>query len=1035
MAQDWFAQVRAANSQPTIDTPPSPLPDREARTKSWFDAARSATTQSATSPVGAAQSPTQDAPEEQSWWDWAKQPLIPYNATAPTSAMEGIENAVGSTLSGITSPESIGTVAALGAAAFAAPEIAGLAGLGFAISGANAAWQEVKNTWNSQGPERWQHGTQTIIDAAMSLAAAGGAGHEFNKAAISQLGDALPTTSKLGEFKRQLKNVLDPVNSSPAAKTASLEYIGSLSKLELQRLKVKEIIDNQSKKLDELAAAPPTRAERFDVFNTENGHPVSSHLIEAEADAKASQNAKWDYRSTTYDIPNEERNTIYTLEGMLDEKMKSLPDTAQDQIHAIDEMGANPIDTAMMKLYKADRIRTFAELNGTNERLGLMKQARGRGTRYEVYNIESDKPVTEFANESAAQRLVGAKPSKYDYRPVEGAPEGWKKVDFPETNFTTDAKGNVVKAKAFWAPEDVMQLYKNNLSGGLKKIPAVGPLYDIYRFAGSTLNQIQLGFSVFHGLFSTFDAVNSGVSFGLKKMMAGQIGEGLSKIGKSFTPFHTIEMYSLGKDFEQGAVGAKTMNPQLSDMIDPFLQSGARLKQDPFYMGNGFESWRAMSKRMLRDDGPTPKSVGATLMAIPEAIAAPLMENFVPRMKTGLFLDMAKWEMEQLRSKGASDLEIKGRMADIWKSVDNRMGQVVYDNLFWPKALKELGMVSIRSLGWNLGSVRELGGGAKDWLELPYKIAMKKNPQLTYRMAYTMTLPLVIGLYGGAMHYAMTGSIPQTTDDYFYPQTASGTRVSLPSYMKDLMEFRNNPIDTITNKLHPLAKGIWDMVSNSDFRNVRITEENLFDDVAGKDTKGIAQWFADEGLYMGKQFLPFGFVGYNRARTEGSTVPEAAMGLAGLTPAPQRVVGSDFEQKARSMISAGSPEGGRSQLQANKSSARLNIEDRIRNGKDVSRNIADALQQGLFSPDDLQQVFKDVGTSTVASLGSKLNIPDFVRAYNVATDEEKAQLIPILAKKIQTLNGMSPAQQQETLEALKKLKRPALAGPIPPPPA
>jgi hypothetical protein len=54
------------------------------------------------------------------------------------------------------------------------------------------------------------------------------------------------------------------------------------------------------------------------------------------------------------------------------------------------------------------------------------------------------------------------------------------------------------------------------------------------------------------------------------------------------------------------------------------------------------------------------------------------------------------------------------RAAKAWDSVDNRMGQLVYDNLFWSKTFKDLAMASVRSVGWNLGTIRELGGGLVD---------------------------------------------------------------------------------------------------------------------------------------------------------------------------------------------------------------------------------------------------------------------------------------------------------------------------------
>ena len=44
-------------------------------------------------------------------------------------------------------------------------------------------------------------------------------------------------------------------------------------------------------------------------------------------------------------------------------------------------------------------------------------------------------------------------------------------------------------------------------------------------------------------------------------------------------------------------------------------------------------------------------------------------------------------------------------MAKVVDSVDNRLGLLAYDNLFWQRTLKDLGMLSTRALGWNVGTI------------------------------------------------------------------------------------------------------------------------------------------------------------------------------------------------------------------------------------------------------------------------------------------------------------------------------------------
>jgi hypothetical protein len=104
--------------------------------------------------------------------------------------------------------------------------------------------------------------------------------------------------------------------------------------------------------------------------------------------------------------------------------------------------------------------------------------------------------------------------------------------------------------------------------------------------------------------------------------------------------------------------------------------------------------------------------------ALTEQAMRPILEYVVPRQKLGVFANMARFELERLGPNATSD-QVRDALAKAWDSVDNRMGQLVYDKLFWNKTAKDLAMLSIRSVGWNTGTIREIVGGAADtakWL-------------------------------------------------------------------------------------------------------------------------------------------------------------------------------------------------------------------------------------------------------------------------------------------------------------------------------
>jgi hypothetical protein len=97
----------------------------------------------------------------------------------------------------------------------------------------------------------------------------------------------------------------------------------------------------------------------------------------------------------------------------------------------------------------------------------------------------------------------------------------------------------------------------------------------------------------------------------------------------------------------------------------------------------------------------------------------------------------------QLAERALADLppnasrdDDRAALGRAWDSVDNRLGQLVYDNLFWDKTLKDLAMASVRSVGWNLGTIRELGGGTIDLGKAALGAARGQRPELTERASY-----------------------------------------------------------------------------------------------------------------------------------------------------------------------------------------------------------------------------------------------------------------------------------------------------------
>ena len=109
-------------------------------------------------------------------------------------------------------------------------------------------------------------------------------------------------------------------------------------------------------------------------------------------------------------------------------------------------------------------------------------------------------------------------------------------------------------------------------------------------------------------------------------------------------------------------------------------------------------------------------------------------------------------------------------------------------------------MGSVRSVGWNTGTIREIVGGAADIRKaVPSREAPTpggkpnwKSPDVSTRLSYIIALPIVVVMIGALVNYLYTGESPKDFKDVYAPRTGRFVngrpeRVWMPSYMKDII--------------------------------------------------------------------------------------------------------------------------------------------------------------------------------------------------------------------------------------------------------
>lgn len=557
-------------------------------------------------------------------------------------------------------------------------------------------------------------------------------------------------------------------------------------------------------------------------------------------------------------------------------------------------------------------------------------------------------------------------------------------------------------------PQIGADIVNNYLSPGLGN----NPFYQLFRKSGNTLNSVQLGLSAFHGFFTTIDAITSKHALGIQKISQGRLLSGAGDLAQVYfaSPYVAYKNLVNGNRLLKAYYGK---NPELAHYVQAIIEAGGRVRMDKFYTNNAVASWSAALRK-----GNLPGAIVRTPGALIEALAKPLMQEFVPRQKLGVFFDMAKNIYEEAARKNWDAQTTRYRLQEAWDSVDNRMGQLVYDNLFWNKALKDLGMASVRSLGWNLGDIRELGGAPLD-VAMQLKSAVTgKGFRVTPKMAYALSLPVVTGLAGAMIGYMYTGQGPQELKDYFFPKTGKklpdGTdeRMQLPTYMKDVYAYGIQPLTTLGHKLHPLLSAFVNMIKNEDYYGYEINDQNFWTATKQLFTKAnsdpMYEFFKNEFEYLGSQFVPFtvkGIMQREKTGTEKGITPES---FAGINPAPKYISNTSAQNQIESLYQDrfGGNSKPKDQLLIDEAKRSIRKALQLQDKTKAQNLINDAVDKGYFEPNSqvVKNMMKSSGQSFDKFAFSRLSPIDQSSMIDNWNDADVDKYLPMAGKDVYKTN-------------------------------
>jgi hypothetical protein len=593
------------------------------------------------------------------------------------------------------------------------------------------------------------------------------------------------------------------------------------------------------------------------------------------------------------------------------------------------------------------------------------------------------------------KRFLDENPKLHALRDIEG------NTEVTELAQPYDVGGLVVKGH-YAAPEALARLMENHLMPGPYERSA---LFRGFMALNNHLNLFNLGLSAFHVGKTSWESIVSQGALGVESILRGHPITAARHFAEApiapFTAFIRGDK-GLKEWYSPGSQGA-----EMGAIIDRATAAGARARMDSMYRTRVGEQFvHALSQ------GNLPGAILRAPSAAVESVTRVIMDQVVPRLKFGVSIEMARMHLRQMRTI-PRPLEVERAMANDWNSVENRLGQVTRDNLFWNRYARDFSMALMRADQWFLGNVRELGGAIGDLVVQPVRAMQGKDVNLN-RLSYVTSLVAFHMLYSGLYQYLHTGKGPDETEDWFFPKNGATDeggrpqRSSLPSYLVDAYSFGRHPITTLQNKAAPGITLFSELLRNRDFTGTEIRHP---DDPFAAQARDVA-------VHAAKQAEPFSIRNATRESKIGAAPGTAAEQFVGIRPAPADLDRSAAGRLASQLAQENVPAGGRTKEQAARRDEERVISRLAGAGKPTGAEIGKALRAGTITVAEAKRVIAQAHMDPLMRSVHGLGLEAALKVWKAATPEERRKLRPLLAQKGRTLATKTPAERAVLLPQL-----------------
>lgn len=448
-----------------------------------------------------------------------------------------------------------------------------------------------------------------------------------------------------------------------------------------------------------------------------------------------------------------------------------------------------------------------------------------------------------------------------DYFKKGQQPDGW----VPLNGNLSDKNG-----KTLYAPEDAARVYNNDISE--KASGPVGKILDVIQQTTNFANKLVLGLSGYHFTATTMATMSSDMG---RALTGGTLAERAGDVGKA--AIAPISSVLRGSRAINAYLGRDSLSPEMQRSLDLAIKNNAIAvkQQDYWKAGPAKDFVDAFRAGTLLTDakgvvenikehpvtGPIKAiidGVGSTM----DTVSKPLFDVYIPRIKNAALLDEIHDWLQ--KNPDADEKTTDRAVQDIGNSIDNRFGEMMRDNLFWHQYLRQTMQTLFLSYSWMTGAARMLKGIPDAGMAIVGKKGLTSNAR------YLMGMAVTYAVVNGVRNYIGTGQGPQSWKDLVFPQTGgknpdgSPEREILPGHTGQFYNYLTEGIGELGNETSPLLKNTAELITNRDYRNLPITNDNN-------------SWFTEQKWddyyhHVLDQYTPIGFKNLEKGQKIGSNI-------------------------------------------------------------------------------------------------------------------------------------------------------------------